>query len=108
MFHLFGALAKFERSLIRERTQAGTAAARRARRRSASTVPRWQGILFLLRSYRFKEETEKFNANSREIRLIFRKQHEPKRTAEIRKCIQSLIGTVNMNGVEPKSDSTMC
>ena len=31
-FHLFGALAEFERSLIRERTQAGLAAARRAGR----------------------------------------------------------------------------
>ncbi len=30
VFHLFGALAEFERSLIRERTQAGLAAARRA------------------------------------------------------------------------------
>jgi DNA invertase Pin-like site-specific DNA recombinase len=31
-FHMFGALAEFERSLIRERTQAGLAAARRAGR----------------------------------------------------------------------------
>src|ERR1700687_3291534 len=31
-FHMFGALAEFERSLIRERTQAGWAAARRAGR----------------------------------------------------------------------------
>jgi DNA invertase Pin-like site-specific DNA recombinase len=30
VFHMFGALAEFERSLIRERTQAGLAAARRA------------------------------------------------------------------------------
>ena len=29
VFHMFGALAKFERSVIRERTQAGRAAARR-------------------------------------------------------------------------------
>src|SRR4051794_14077958 len=29
VFHMFGALAEFERSLIRERTQAGLAAARR-------------------------------------------------------------------------------
>jgi DNA invertase Pin-like site-specific DNA recombinase len=33
--HMFGALAGFERSLIRERTQAGLAAARRAGRREA-------------------------------------------------------------------------
>src|SRR6516165_2155797 len=32
VFHIFGALAEFERSLIRERTQAGLAAARRAGR----------------------------------------------------------------------------
>ena len=32
VFHMFGALADFERSLIRERTQAGLAAARRAGR----------------------------------------------------------------------------
>jgi DNA invertase Pin-like site-specific DNA recombinase len=32
VFHMFGALAEFERSLIRERTQAGRAAARRAGR----------------------------------------------------------------------------
>jgi DNA invertase Pin-like site-specific DNA recombinase len=32
VFHTFGALAEFERSLIRERTQAGRAAARRAGR----------------------------------------------------------------------------
>src|SRR5258708_18030868 len=30
VFHMFGALAEFERSLIRERTQTGLAAARRA------------------------------------------------------------------------------
>jgi DNA invertase Pin-like site-specific DNA recombinase len=29
VFHMFSALAEFERSLIRERTQAGLAAARR-------------------------------------------------------------------------------
>jgi DNA invertase Pin-like site-specific DNA recombinase len=33
VFHMFGALAEFERSLIRERTQAGLAAARRLGRR---------------------------------------------------------------------------
>jgi DNA invertase Pin-like site-specific DNA recombinase len=32
VFHMFGALAGFERGLIRERTQAGRAAARRAGR----------------------------------------------------------------------------
>src|SRR5271169_6561112 len=32
VFHMFGALAEFERSLIRERTQAGLAAARRTGR----------------------------------------------------------------------------
>ncbi len=32
VFHMFGALAEFERSLIRERTQAGLAAARRVGR----------------------------------------------------------------------------
>jgi DNA invertase Pin-like site-specific DNA recombinase len=32
VFHMFGALAEFERSLIRERTQAGLAATRRAGR----------------------------------------------------------------------------
>src|SRR5256885_14852074 len=32
VFHMFGALAEFERSLIRERTKAGLAAARRAGR----------------------------------------------------------------------------
>ena len=32
IFHMFGALAEFERSLIRDRTQAGLAAARRAGR----------------------------------------------------------------------------
>jgi DNA invertase Pin-like site-specific DNA recombinase len=32
VFHMFGALAEFERSLIRERSQAGLAAARRAGR----------------------------------------------------------------------------
>ncbi|HMA72757.1 MAG TPA: recombinase family protein [Xanthobacteraceae bacterium] len=32
VFHMFGALAEFERSLIRERTQAGLAASRRASR----------------------------------------------------------------------------
>jgi DNA invertase Pin-like site-specific DNA recombinase len=39
---MFGALAEFERSLIRERTQAGLAAARRAGRRSIilNRVPR--------------------------------------------------------------------
>ena len=31
IFHMFGALAEFERSLIRERTQAGLAAARASR-----------------------------------------------------------------------------
>ena len=42
VFHMFGALAEFERSLIRERTQAGLAAARRAGRRSIilNRVPR--------------------------------------------------------------------
>jgi DNA invertase Pin-like site-specific DNA recombinase len=35
VFHMFGALAEFERSLIRERTQAGLAAARRIGRREA-------------------------------------------------------------------------
>lgn len=35
VFHMFGALAEFERSLIRERTQAGLAAARRAGRTGA-------------------------------------------------------------------------
>jgi DNA invertase Pin-like site-specific DNA recombinase len=34
VFHMFGALAEFERTLIRERTQAGLAAARRAGRTS--------------------------------------------------------------------------
>ena len=43
VFHMFGALAEFERSLIRERTQAGLAAARRAgrtggRRRNSPTT----------------------------------------------------------------------
>ncbi len=33
-FHLFGALAEFERNLIRERTQAGLSAARARGRRS--------------------------------------------------------------------------
>ena len=33
VFHMFGALAEFERSLIRERTQAGLAAARRLGRK---------------------------------------------------------------------------
>jgi DNA invertase Pin-like site-specific DNA recombinase len=39
VFHMFGARAEFERSLIRERTQAGLAAARRGpyRRTSAKT-----------------------------------------------------------------------
>ena len=32
VFHMFGALAEFERSLIRERNQAGLAAARRGGR----------------------------------------------------------------------------
>jgi DNA invertase Pin-like site-specific DNA recombinase len=32
VFHMFGALAEFERTVIRERTQAGLAAARRAGR----------------------------------------------------------------------------
>ena len=36
VFHMFGALAEFERSLIRERTQAGLAAARRVGRTGAS------------------------------------------------------------------------
>src|SRR5271157_4780043 len=46
VFHMFGALAEFERSLIRERTQAGLAAARRAgrtgnaRRNSPTTTSR--------------------------------------------------------------------
>jgi hypothetical protein len=35
VFHMFGALAEFERSLIRKRTQSGLAAARRAGRREA-------------------------------------------------------------------------
>jgi DNA invertase Pin-like site-specific DNA recombinase len=35
VFHMFGALAEFERSLIRERTQAGLAAARRVGRTEA-------------------------------------------------------------------------
>jgi DNA invertase Pin-like site-specific DNA recombinase len=34
-FHIFGALAEFERNLIRERTQAGLAAARARGRRKA-------------------------------------------------------------------------
>jgi DNA invertase Pin-like site-specific DNA recombinase len=37
VFHMFGALAEFERSLIRERTQAGLAAARRAGRTGGLT-----------------------------------------------------------------------
>jgi Resolvase, N terminal domain len=45
VFHMFGALAEFERSLIRERTQAGLAAARRvgrteAVRRNSQTIER--------------------------------------------------------------------
>src|SRR5438105_2977285 len=40
VFHMFGALAEFERSLIRERTQAGLAAARRARSAIRSGPPR--------------------------------------------------------------------
>jgi DNA invertase Pin-like site-specific DNA recombinase len=46
VFHMFGALAEFERSLIRERTQAGLAAARApaasedARRNSPTTTSR--------------------------------------------------------------------
>ncbi len=35
-FHLFGALAEFERNLIRERTQAGLTAARATRRQTES------------------------------------------------------------------------
>ena len=42
IFHVFGALAEFERNLIRERTQAGLAAARargrRGGRRPSTTV----------------------------------------------------------------------
>src|SRR5690606_40471259 len=39
IFHVFGALAEFERSLIRERTQAGLAAAR-ARERAGGRKPK--------------------------------------------------------------------
>jgi DNA invertase Pin-like site-specific DNA recombinase len=39
VFHLFGALAEFERSLIRERTMAGLAAAR-ARGRKGGRTPK--------------------------------------------------------------------
>jgi DNA invertase Pin-like site-specific DNA recombinase len=38
VFHMFGALAEFERSLIRERTQAGLAAARRLGRTGGSSA----------------------------------------------------------------------
>jgi len=38
VFHMFGALAEFERTLIRERTQAGLAAARRAGRHGRATA----------------------------------------------------------------------
>jgi DNA invertase Pin-like site-specific DNA recombinase len=38
LFHVFGALAQFERSLIQERIQAGLAAARRRGRRSSPTI----------------------------------------------------------------------
>jgi DNA invertase Pin-like site-specific DNA recombinase len=55
VFHMFGALAEFERSLIRERTQAGLAAARRAgrtgggvRRNSPTTTSRPQRRCWLI------------------------------------------------------------
>ena len=38
LFHIFGALAQFERSLIQERVQAGLAAARRRGRRGGRPV----------------------------------------------------------------------
>ena len=40
IFHVFGALAEFERNLIRERTQAGLAAARARGRRGGPAAPR--------------------------------------------------------------------
>ena len=39
IFHIFGALAEFERDIIRERTQAGLAAARARGRRGAGAKP---------------------------------------------------------------------
>ena len=50
VFHVFGALAEFERDLIRERTQAGLTAARArgkkgAGRRSSSTRRRWRSLV---------------------------------------------------------------
>lgn len=39
VFHIFGALAEFERSIIRERTTAGLSAARARGRRGAGRAP---------------------------------------------------------------------
>jgi DNA invertase Pin-like site-specific DNA recombinase len=52
IFHLFGALAEFKRALIRERTQAGLAAAR-ARGRRGDGEP---GVKTLWRGYRRLED----------------------------------------------------
>lgn len=58
IFHLFGALAEFERNLIRERTQAGLAAARARGRlggRKPALSPHQQGVA--VRLYHEKEHT---------------------------------------------------
>jgi hypothetical protein len=50
VFHMFGALAEFERSLIRERTRAGLAAARRAGRTGEARMMQQT----MLEAYRFQ------------------------------------------------------
>jgi DNA invertase Pin-like site-specific DNA recombinase len=42
IFHIFGALAEFERNLIRERTQAGLTAARERQKRRQTPSPHRQ------------------------------------------------------------------
>ncbi|GGJ55861.1 recombinase family protein [Deinococcus roseus] len=70
-FHIFGALAEFERDLIRERTQAGLDAARaRGRqggRKSALSEDRQQVVLELLRNpaHSVKEIAETFGVSER-------------------------------------------
>lgn len=60
VFHLFGALAEFERNLIRERTQAGLSAAR-ARGRMGGRKPKLKSgqVKTLLKMYESKQHTIK-------------------------------------------------
>lgn len=52
VFHLFGALAEFERNLVRERTQAGLSAARRQGGRPALLSPTKKALALKLHRVR--------------------------------------------------------